>query len=88
MTRRAHLSTHGGGTSRRASRGNPLPPEPRSVSGLLVIRAWFDGDDLRARVTSTTDVTAPDESVVTAAGPDEVMAAVMAWMEGLERARS
>jgi hypothetical protein len=55
------------------------------TSGALVIRAWFEDGQLRARVTSTTDLRAPDETVVVAADREGVLAAVRAWLDALER---
>jgi hypothetical protein len=57
------------------------------TSGALVVRAWFEEGQLRARVTSTTDLRAPDETVVVAADRETVLAAVRAWLDALEQDR-
>jgi hypothetical protein len=56
-------------------------------AGALVVRAWFEDGRLRARVTSTTDLSAPDETVELAGDREAVLAAVRRWLDALERAR-
>ncbi|HSK26904.1 MAG TPA: hypothetical protein VK894_08355 [Jiangellales bacterium] len=59
-----------------------------TTSGALVVRAWFEDETLRARVTSTTDVTTPDETVVLVAGAPALLEAVMSWVDAMEHARA
>lgn len=59
----------------------PAPPPQRT--GLLVVRAWLEDDRpeaLRARITSTVDLSHRDFSVVTAHAPEEIQDAVRAWL--------
>jgi hypothetical protein len=57
-------------------------------TAVLVIRAWFEGDDernsLRFRITSTLDVTAPRvTNTLGAASEEDVLQAVRAWLRAL-----
>ena len=71
----------------------PSPPQVRAGSpprveahGLLIIRAWVEeGSDerLRAEVRITNDVSAGIQRTVTLARPEEVRAAVDAWLAGV-----
>jgi hypothetical protein len=52
-------------------------------TGVLVLRVWLeDGeqDGLRARITETLDISAPDEIERAAAGEDEILRAVRVWL--------
>jgi hypothetical protein len=65
-------------------------PEPTAV---LVIRAWLEGEDdpnprLRARVTSTLDVSQSAEPATTAcASEHEVVRAVRGWLRAFVASR-
>jgi hypothetical protein len=53
-------------------------------TGVLVLRVWMEGQpegQPRARLTATHDISDPRPAVVTVVGPDEVCAAVRAWLE-------
>lgn len=53
-------------------------------TAVLVIRAWREGEgrrDLRARITSTLDTVSGEEVSSAAAHPDEICAAVLAWLD-------
>lgn len=54
-------------------------------TGVLVLRVWMEGpgrEAVRARITHTDDVTAPEnERALSAAGVEEVLAVVRAWLE-------
>ena len=50
---------------------------------MLVLRVWLeDGeqDALRARITETLDISAPDEIERAATGEDEILRAVGVWL--------
>jgi hypothetical protein len=52
-------------------------------TGVLVVRAWVEGDTpqaFRARLTRSLDVSSPGEVESTAASIDEVCEQVRAWL--------
>jgi hypothetical protein len=53
-------------------------------TAVLVIRAWLEAgveeNALRARITRTLDVAAPDRIETAAASEGEILAAVQAWL--------
>ncbi len=53
-------------------------------TGVLVIRAWLEEgletNALRARITSTVDLSADETLETTAASEEEILAAVEAWL--------
>lgn len=61
-------------------------------TGVLVIRAWLEDEDgakpLRARITSTLDVSAPRATdTVGAASEAEIVSAVRAWLRAFAAGR-
>jgi hypothetical protein len=54
-------------------------------TGVLVVRAWTEGQDesLRARITYTVDLDRGEQVTQAAATPREVEGAVRAWLEAL-----
>jgi hypothetical protein len=66
------------------------PPERTAV---LVIRAWLEGEDsepraLRARITSTFDVSAPGATdTMGAASEKEIVSLVRAWLHAFVTGR-
>jgi hypothetical protein len=56
-------------------------------SGVLVVRAWIEADEilLRARITGRLDALRTEETVETAAGVDHAAAVVRRWLEAFER---
>jgi hypothetical protein len=68
-----------------------VTPLPAERTGVLVIRAWIESggeNALRARITSTLDVTEQDEVAIVASTPQAVMEAVAAWLCALLGAAS
>jgi hypothetical protein len=59
-------------------------PEPVAV---LVVRAWWHGAHLVARVTTTTDVERCEPVTATVAGVDEIAAVVEGWLDDLAAGR-
>jgi len=62
-------------------------PAPK-VTGVLVVRAWLEGERpgvLRARITSTVDLTRHDVAVSAASKPEEIQRAVRAWLDEFAR---
>jgi hypothetical protein len=61
----------------------PVPRAPERTA-VLVIRAWLEEDGekpLRARITSTLDVSAPRATEASgAASEEDVLGAVRAWL--------
>jgi hypothetical protein len=60
--------------------------EPTERTGVLVVRAWIEGDastGLRVRVTEAVDNAAPEYLVATAANVDDVCEGVRGWLEDL-----
>jgi len=56
----------------------------RDRTGVLIVRVWTESDEsrgLRARITRSVDILAPDETVSTASSVDEVLASVRSWLE-------
>jgi hypothetical protein len=54
--------------------------------GVIVVRVWIDdetatADGLRARITSSLDLSGTDELVVVRAGEKEILASVREWLE-------
>lgn len=56
---------------------------PSERTGVLVIRAWIDGEppSLRLRITRTADVAARDEESTVTASVDEACTVVRRWLE-------
>ena len=57
--------------------------------GFLLIRAWTErggSPPLRARVTSTVDVSRDEEHVRVLTDPEEVLTAVRAWLTAVAEA--
>ena len=53
-------------------------------TAVMVVRAWLEHDQtgqLRARVTQSLDIAAPDELVSTASTIDQVCTIVRSWLE-------
>jgi hypothetical protein len=52
-------------------------------TGVLLIRVWMEGEPpaLRARIIDRTDVTESVENVTFATTPDDINAAVGAWLD-------
>jgi hypothetical protein len=53
-------------------------------TAVMVVRAWLEGgqtDQLRARITQSLDIAAPDEVVSTASTIDQVCTMVRSWLE-------
>jgi hypothetical protein len=55
------------------------------ANAVLVIRAWTEDGPLRARITATTDASRHHERIIAAATPDQVLAAVQAWLDRVTR---
>jgi hypothetical protein len=57
-------------------------------SGVLVVRAWIEGDprQLKARLTHTTDVTRDAEESATVSSVRGIHAEVDRWLEALQAA--
>ena len=65
---------------------------PTERTAVLVIRAWLEGQDdarpkpLRARITSTLDVSAPGPpDTIGAASEKEIVNAVRTWLRAFAR---
>jgi hypothetical protein len=60
----------------------------REPTALLVVAAWREGTPprLAARITYTVDTSRPGRVTVTAAGVDEIAAAVSEWLDQVEAA--
>lgn len=56
---------------------------PSERTGVLVIRAWINGQppSLRLRITRTADLAARDEESTVTASVDEACAVVRRWLE-------
>ena len=50
---------------------------------MLVIRAWVEGDELRARIEHTRDVGTSKAATAAAASIDEVVRVVEQWLRNL-----
>lgn len=63
------------------------PPDSKLASeraGVLIVRVWLDdGSSFRARVTCVDDLVEGREQVSMHAHPDEVRAALNAWLRDL-----
>lgn len=52
--------------------------------GVIVVRAWVESGaptPLRARITTSYDLSTDEQTIAVAAGVEEIMAAVRAWLE-------
>jgi hypothetical protein len=60
----------------------------RRPTALLVVAAWQEGSPprLAARITYTIDAARPGRVTVTAAGADEIAAAVSDWLNEIAKA--
>lgn len=60
----------------------------RKPTALLVVAAWQEGAPprLAARITYTVDAARPSRVTVTAAGTEEIAAAVAEWLNQVEQA--
>jgi len=57
--------------------------EPTAV---LLIRAWVEADGgLRARITRTLDASSHEQIVTAAASPEEVVRAIVEWLDAFLR---
>jgi hypothetical protein len=57
-------------------------------TGVLVVRAWLEGErpgTLRARITSTLDLSRRDVAVSAASSAEEIQRAVRAWLDEFSR---
>lgn len=55
-------------------------------AGVILVRVWTEPDGgTRARITATDDLTTGDETVTAAAGVEEILAVVRAWLERFAR---
>ena len=56
---------------------------PSERTGVLVIRAWIEGEprSLRLRITRTLDISSRDEESTTAASVEEACDVVRRWLE-------
>jgi hypothetical protein len=63
-----------------------VPTVPPERTGVLVIRAWIEGErpSLRLRITWTLDVSDPVEQSATTTSVEEACAVVRRWLEGFE----
>lgn len=52
-------------------------------TGVLIVRVWTEGGPtcLRARVTQALDISRPERTSSVAASPEEIHAALQAWLE-------
>lgn len=60
--------------------------ETTERSAVLIVRAWVEGGPrprFRARITQSRDLTRTEQSTMTTADPDEILATVHAWLEAL-----
>jgi hypothetical protein len=55
-------------------------------SGVLVVRAWIEGDpgQLKARITHTVDLAQSEPVTSTAASADQIFIAVRRWLDEFE----
>jgi hypothetical protein len=64
------------------------PPER---TGVLVIRVWMEGDPeaggLRARITQTLDLSAPEQLGRVAASQEEIASIVQEWLDAFVAGR-
>ena len=58
-------------------------------TAVLVVRAWRQGDRaiIVARITSTTDIARSERVTRSATGRDEIVAAVLEWLDALTSAK-
>jgi len=55
---------------------------PRGKTGILVIRIWMERPaQIRARITSSLDVSTTREMVTTAMSPDQISETVASWLD-------
>jgi hypothetical protein len=52
-------------------------------SGVLLIRAWVEGQRLKARIIGRTDATSSGESGQVVAGADQIVKVVRDWLKEL-----
>jgi len=53
-------------------------------TGILIVRLWIEGDahgGFRARITQALDSASREQTMATAADPEDVYAVVRAWVE-------
>jgi hypothetical protein len=64
-----------------------VPTISSERTGVLIIRAWVEGDPptLRLRITRTDDLTASDEESTVTASVEEAVDVVRRWLEGFAR---
>ena len=63
-----------------------MATEAREPAAALAIRAWIEHgstpvEGLRARITSTIDLSSPEQLVTVTANPEEVLGEVRGWLE-------
>ena len=57
---------------------------PRERTGLILVRAWIEGDDrstFRVRITQRMDVTENEQTILAVVTVDEACEAVRLWLE-------
>lgn len=55
--------------------------DSRERTGILVARAWTEGNGLRARLIWSADINATPETISTTASIDEFQAIIRHWLE-------
>jgi hypothetical protein len=60
--------------------------ETREHAAALAIRAWIEQgstpiEGLRARITSTIDLSSPEQRVTVAASPEEILGEIRGWLD-------
>ncbi len=61
-----------------------MSTSPGERTGLLLVRAWIEGDDqstFRARITQRIDITGTEQTVTATATAEETCEAVRRWLE-------
>lgn len=54
---------------------------------MIVVRAWIEEGaptPLRARITASSDLDKDEQTIAVAAGVEEILAAVRAWLEAFK----
>lgn len=61
----------------------------RERTGVLVVRAWIEGDpgQLKARITQTIDVASREPVSTTASTAEQIFASVRRWLHEFETVR-
>jgi hypothetical protein len=61
-----------------------MTPQASDRTGILIVRLWNEGhtrDGFRARITQTLDSADHEQTVATAASPEDIYAVVRTWVE-------